>query len=308
MPGRIQLEKRTFSLIGALLALIALLLSICLMNEFGHKSNATKPASSSQSVPDPPPAAEAVLTEKLLSKNTVNEVCSLKDLSLDGKGLKEILENKKLRGLKLAGCRFRKPLFPTLSNSSLDTISISNSELDFQLLDYLNKASSLKYVELFTCTLQPHSLDAFADSRIVRLQLRNSRELSSDNSFTDSDLESIANIKSLKHLELEHSELQSNATQGLKLCLAQVLNLNHCDLTDSDLQAIAAMKHIQYVDISYNPKLTYRGIEHLLRVPGIKQIKYDVDVSSSNLTKADKLRLDPALYKVPKSFYDKIVF
>ncbi|CAN5504605.1 hypothetical protein BH10CYA1_BH10CYA1_40000 [soil metagenome] len=301
---RFKLEKKSFSLIGALLAVLAFLVVICCMNEFGHQrptSQASKERGT-ETVINSPSEADVTITPELLSEHTVKEACSLKDLTLNGDDLKAITANTNLRGLKLAGCKFHGPFIPKQSHSSLERISIANSDLDGPLLDYFKQVSSLRALELFTCALQPHSLDSLSDTHIVWLQLRNSRELSGDNSFTAADMASIAKIQSLKHLELERSRLKPDAVQSLKLSAAQVVNLNHCDLTDSDLVALAGMRNVRYIDVSYNPKITYKGIEHLLRAPGIKQIKYDVWLD--HLTEADKERLDPLRYNVPRSFYN----
>ena len=305
MDAHFKLEKKSFSLIGFLLALLAFLLVLCWMNEFGHKNPASQTSKEreARTVVDSPSETDLKVTPELLSENTANGICMLEDLNLNGDDLKAISAIKNLHGLKLHNCKFRGPFFPTQPNSAFETVSISNSELDGQLLENLSQVSSLKCLNIFTCALAPHALDSLGTTRLVWLQLRNSRELSGDNSFTAADLASVAKIPSLKHLELEHSEIQANAVGSLKLSGAEVVNLNHCDLCDADLLELASMRNLKFLDISYNPKITDKGITYLLGSPSIKQIKYDVDLSDGHLTKINKDKLNQALYKVPRSFY-----
>lgn len=290
--------------IAALLALLAFMLVIVSMNMFGHLDKVLKEPSLPQQPPQTLPTSSTSTTTQtsIIEKSTVGSACSLSDLVLRDAELQELANNQNLQTLNLSHCSFSGPSSAKLS---VKTIHVSNSTLDANAIAFIARSPSIKCAEFFKCTFQPLSLHALRSSRIAWLQIRNSKVLTTDNSFCTGDIADISSMSHLIHLELERSEIGANILGGIKKSNVQVVNLHGCNVTDTDLASISKSPRLQYVDILSNPKVSVAGIKSLLHAPKIQHIKCDLDLSKSALSQLERQKVVAATYHVPASFYEK---
>lgn len=291
--------------IAALFALLAFMLVIVSMNMFGHRDKALK---EQPSLPHQPPeslATSSTSTTKptpTIEESTAGSACSLSDRVLRDVDLQELANNQNLRTLTLSHCSFSGQSSAKLS---VKTVHVSNSTLDANAIAFIAHSPSIKCAEFFSCTFQPLSLHALRSSKIAWLQIRNSKVLTTDNSFSAGDISDISSMPQLIHLELERSQIAANVLGGINKSNVQVVNLRDCDLNDTDLAKISTSPQLKYINILSNPKLSVAGVVKLLRAPKIQHIKCDLDFSNTALSHLDRIKVDAASYHVPASFYEK---
>lgn len=290
--------------IGALFALMAFMLVIVSMNMFGHRDSAPHEQVRTNKLHDSVENSSFahVASTPSLKTTADGSECSISDSVLSDTDLQKLANNKNLRTLNLTHCTFAGKLSAQLT---AQTIHVSNSDIDANAVDFIALSPLIKCAEFFSCEFHPLSLHALRSSKIAWLQIRNSKVLTTDNSFCAADIADIVAMPHLVHLELERSQIAANTLGEINKSAVQVANLRDCDLNDSDLANISKSPRLQYINILSNSKLSDTGVEQLLRAPNIRQIKCDLDLSKLKLTDLERKKLDSASYHVPGTYYDK---
>ncbi|MBS1955259.1 MAG: hypothetical protein JST89_13820 [Cyanobacteria bacterium SZAS-4] len=307
MTEELQKKKKILAKVcGALLAVLALLTVLISMNVFGRLPNRNaqtlKESANNENQSLSKDATATPVSTVESNTNDDDNVCSLTDVKVGDAELNELAKNQNLRTLKLVHCTFAGQLSTKLP---VETVYVSNSEVNANVIAFIASSPSVKCAEFFTCDFQPSALRALKFSRISWLQIRNCKVLSSNNSFSATDIADISAMPYLKHLELERSQIAANTLGAINKSAVQVANLRDCGLTDTDLAKISKTLSLRYLNILSNPKLSVGGVRKLLQAPNLQHVKCDLDFSQIALSPVERQQTDAASYHVPSSFYRK---
>lgn len=231
------------------------------------------------------------------SMNEVGRLTGLKVLRLSGKngkttvaddGMKPLTALKSLKVLAVDNLWIGKPGIEQLTGlAGLEELYLAETLVDDDTVALIAKFPRLKKLRLSRTSVGDAALAALKDCRTLE-----ELDLSENSVITDTGMESLAAITSLKKLNLWRVQISDTGALALApLTGLQWLNLDNTKLSDAGLPTLKAMNQLTFLHLG-STQITDAGAPALFHLKSLKDLK---------ITRTALAASEPALAELKKN-------